>query len=84
MEINSNWTFKQLVYDYLKELRHEYDRVLCLFKCYEIKERIKYRQEIRDKIYNLNIEYWQKDRIWDYMNHDEIYKVLKEIASRYR
>ena len=84
MVINENWTFKQLVYDYIKKMRHEYDRGLCLFKCYEVKEKTQYIKECREKIFNLKIEYWQKERIWEYLNHDEIYAVLKDIASKYR
>ena len=83
MEIDENITFKKLVYK-LNKIRHEYDRVLCLFKCYEVKERIKYRKETRDKIFSLKIEYWQKERCWDYINHDEKLSVLKEIAKNYR
>ena len=83
MEIDNSITFKQLV-DRLEDLRHEYNRGLCLFKCYEVKERTKYRQQIRDLFYSLNIEYWQKDRIWDYMNYYEEIEVLQEIAARYK
>ena len=70
MEIDNNWTFRQ-INSKLKELRHEYDRVLCLFKCHDIKQRIQYRLETRNKIFALKIELWQKERIWDYMNHYE-------------
>ena len=84
MEINEDWTFRQLVYNHIKDLRHEYNRGLCLFKCYEIKEKILYIKECREKIFSLKIEYWQKERIWEYMNYDEIYKVLKDIAKNYK
>ena len=81
MEIEKDITFKQLV-NRLEELRHEYDRFLCLF--FDIKDRIKYRKETRDLFYSLNIEYWQKERIWDYMNYYEEIDVLKNIANKYK
>lgn len=83
MEIDKNISFKNLVNN-LEALRSEYYGSLCLFKCYQIKERSKYRKEIRDLFFSLNIEYWQKERIWDYMNYYEEIDVLQNIASKYK
>lgn len=78
MEINSNWTFKQLVL-HLKQIRYEYNRCLCLF--FERKHRINYIKSIRDTIYNLKLDYWQKERIWEFMNYDMSYTELKQVAG---
>lgn len=75
MYINENWKFRDLVYN-IKKVRHEYHRGLCLFKCYEIKEKTQYIKECRDKLYSLKMGYGQKERCWEYLNYDEIYKTL--------
>lgn len=81
MDINEKWTFRDLVYN-IKNIRHEFERGLCLFKCYEVKERSDYIQEFRNKIFSLKMGYGQKERCWEYINHDEIYKTLKEEVEK--
>lgn len=79
--INPNWTFKDVVNN-LKALRLKYEGVLASFSCYEIKDKINFKRNLRNSFYALDFEEWKKDKIWDYMNGFEVYEVLQNICSR--
>ena len=77
-----NLTFKKLVYK-AEAIKSNYNRVLSLFSCgFDIKQKVKYIKHTKDTIYTLNIERWQCDRIWDYMNDSIPYQELIDIANR--
>ena len=79
--INPEWTFKEVVNN-LKALKEEYKGILASFSCYEIKERVKFKRNLRNAFYSLNFDEWKKDKIWNYMNDFEFLYVLKGIANR--
>ena len=79
--VNPEWTFKEVVNN-LKALKEEYKGVLASFSCYEIKERVKFKRNLRNAFYSLNFDEWKKDKIWNYMNDFEFLYVLKGIANR--
>lgn len=79
--INPEWTFKEVVNN-LKTLKLEYEEILASFLCFQLKEKVKFKRNLRNSIYALNFEEWKKDKIWNYMNDFEFYYVLKGIANR--
>ena len=75
-------TFKELVIN-IEAMKHQYKRVLSLFSCgFDIKNKVRYIQNTKVKMYSLDIETWKIDRLWDYMNDYISYEELQEIANR--
>lgn len=81
LKINPNWTFKDIVNE-IKALKLEYEGVLASFSCYEIKDKIKFKRNLRNSFYALGFDEWKKDKLWNYMNGFEFFYVLKRIAER--
>lgn len=81
LNINQNWTFKEVV-DNLKSLRTDYEGILATFSYFNTHEKVEFRRKTRDKFYSLNLQEWEKDKIWSYMNGFEFLYVLKDIAKR--
>lgn len=69
MYINKDWKYREIL-EHAEALKTEYKDVLASFLWYEAKERTEYTKQIKDLIYSLNIEYWRKDKIWEYFNDD--------------
>lgn len=81
LNINSNWTFAEVV-DNLWTLRDEYDRLLTFFSYFDLHEKVLFMRKTRNAFYSLNFEYWKKDKIWNFMNHFEYYSTLKDMVKR--
>lgn len=81
MKINLFWDFGEAVAN-IRALKQEYYRVLASFSIYEIKEEVKYKQELRSKLYELDIFEWQKDKLWEYMNDDITFGMLLMLGNR--
>lgn len=81
LNINQNWTFKEVV-DNLKSLRTDYEGILATFSYFDLHDKVLFLKNTRDKFYSLNLQEWEKDKIWDYMNGFEFLYVLKGIVKR--
>lgn len=81
MKINLFWDFGEAV-EHIRALKREYYRVLASFSIYEIKEEVKYKHDLRSRIYELDIFEWQKDKLWEFMNGDVSYSVLLMLGNR--
>lgn len=81
LNINQNWTFKEVVNN-LKSLRTDYEGILATFSYFDLHEKVLFLKNTRDSFYSLNLQEWEKDKIWDYMNGFEFLYVLKDIAKR--
>lgn len=81
LEINPSWTFKETV-AHLKTLREQYEGILSSFYYLELPRLVEFKRNVRNSFYALNIEEYEKDKIWNYMNHFEYYYVLKGMADR--
>lgn len=78
--IDYNWTFKQVV-DNIEALKQDYLSFLDAFfrvKTSQPKLRIR---DYRNAIFNLKIEYWQKERIWEVLNDDFSIEELQRIVK---
>lgn len=76
IEINPDWNYKQML-SHLKTLRHDFEDALASFSSFELHEKVLFVYEIKNAIYSLNFEYWKKDRIWEYLNHDLSFAILQ-------
>jgi len=83
MKINLLWDFKEAV-DNIKAIKEHYVGLLSSFSIYEGKQRNIAQGEIRNQIYSLDILEWQKDKLWEFMNGDVPYSVLKSLGNRQR
>lgn len=81
LNINQNWTFKEVV-DNLKSLKADYEGILATFFYFDLHEKVLFLKKTRDKFYSLNLQEWEKDKVWEYMNGFEFLYVLKNIVSR--
>lgn len=82
LNINQNWTFKEVV-DNLKSLKTDYEGILATFSYFDLYEKVLFLKKTRDSFYSLlNLQEWEKDKIWDYMNGFEFLYVLKGIVAR--
>ena len=71
LNINQNWTFKEVV------------GILATFSYFDLYEKVLFLKKTRDSFYSLlNLQEWEKDKIWDYMNGFEFLYVLKGIVAR--
>lgn len=81
--VNPNWTFRELVSN-AKSLKQQYCFCLDFFSYDYTYEELKYKnsiiRETKRKIYDLNMEEWKKDRVWEYMNGYEFLSTLKVIV----
>ena len=81
--IDPSWTYKQTV-NKIKELKLQYQEVLCSFSLWETKEWANFIRSTRNKFYALNCLEWQKDIMWNYMNGHIPFYVIKRSASRFK
>ena len=79
--IDKRWNFKQAV-ENIKAVKDYYIGLLSSFSIYETKQKRMMIQETRNKLYELEILEWQKDKLWEYMNDDETLTTLIIIANR--
>lgn len=77
--ISPTWTFANVV-ENIKMIKLQFEEVLSSFSVYELKKEIKFRKELRDSIYALNMPEWKKDKLWEYINDFEIFETLKKLT----
>ena len=79
MDINPNWNVNELISN-IKALKKNFEVSLTSFSYFELKDRANYIRSIRDKFYELHIDQWKINLLWDYMNdyigYEEIQKIL--------
>ena len=83
MKIDILWSFTEAV-DKIRTLKQEYYDVLASFSIYEVKEETNYKHDVRKKIYSLKFAEWQKDKLWEFMNGDVPYSMLRALGNRQR
>ena len=70
MVINSSCNYKECLY-FISDVKNHYKGIMHSFSVYgkNQEQRNKIR-EIKKSIYDLNFEYWKKDKLWEYINND--------------
>ena len=81
--IDPNWTFRE-VFSNIRALKQIYKDTLRSFSYFDMKKVVDFKYSTRDKFYSLNIEEWQADRLWEYMNDFCPFECLIDIAIKIR
>ena len=78
--INPEWTFKEVV-ENIEVVKSKTWDIIASFSSFEIKKQVKFKQQLRKKIYSLKFEEWKKDRIleciYDYFEVEKIKEIAK-------
>lgn len=76
MIVNKNISYIELI-DNAKAIKSYYKGLLSSFSIYDIRSRNKAISDIKKELYQLNIKYYQVDKIWEYLNDDITYVELE-------
>ena len=79
--VNKNWTFEETVKN-IETLKSQYSDILASFSCYEIKDKVKFKRNLRDSFYSMNLKTWEIDKIWEYMNDYEELSTLIILSNK--
>ncbi len=60
--INPNSTFREIV-DNIEAIKSHVRDTIGSFSSFEMKQQLKFKQELRNQIYALKFELWKKERI---------------------
>ena len=80
-QLNQNWNFKECVNN-IKALKQQYASVLMSFSYFESRERGGIILDLRNNIYSLNIIYWQRNLLWDYLNDNLTFEQLERLVGK--
>jgi hypothetical protein len=78
--IDLNWNFKDVVNN-IEVIRTKTRGIIASFSSFEIKKQIKFKKQLRDKIYSFNFETWKKDRILECVYNYFDIKELKKMCD---
>lgn len=77
--IDENWNFKEAV-AHIEVLKKRVSFIDASFSCFNIKQRIQFKRELRRQIYALKFEEWKRDKILECIYGDfEIEKLERMI-----
>ena len=80
LNITGEETFKEMV-SKIMQIKRQYRNILSFFTTMELKEKVVFMQETRNKIYALKIESWKSDRLWEVINGDINYKEIRKLKN---
>ena len=70
LSLQENWKFKD-VKENIEALVTEFEGSLSPFSYFELKKRGYILHQIKEQVFNyLNIQYWQRERLWETLNGD--------------
>ena len=68
--LNPSWKFSD-IQDNIEAIKSQYEGVLSSFLCYEYKERGIALHNMKRQVFDYeNIQYWQRERLWEVLNGD--------------
>lgn len=76
--IDPDSTFKEIVSN-IEEIKFQVGDIIASFSSFEIKEQLKFKEELRNQIYALKFEIWKKERILEAIYDDFPIYNLKNI-----
>ena len=79
--VNKNWTFEEAVKN-IMTLKSQYCDILASFYCYEIKDKVNFKRNLRNSFYSMNLKVWEIDKLWEYMNDYEELSTLIILPSK--
>jgi hypothetical protein len=78
--INPEWTFEEFI-ENIEVVKSQTEGIIASFSSFEIKEQIKFKKHLRNKIYSLKFAEWKKDRIieciYGYFEINKIKQMIK-------
>ena len=78
--INPEWNFKEVV-ENIEVIKSKTWDIIASFSSFEIKKQVKFKRQLRNRIYSLNFEEWKKDRvvecIYDYFEIEKLQEMIK-------
>lgn len=78
--INPEWTFKEVV-ENIEVVKSRTEGIIASFSSFEIRKQIKFKRQLRNKIYSFKFEEWKKDRVlecvYDYFEIEKLKKMIK-------
>lgn len=78
INININWTFKELV-DNIEVIKSQVWDIIASFSYFDIKKEVDFKRRLRKTIYSLKFEEWRRDRILEYIYNDVELDVLRRL-----
>lgn len=70
LDLKPNWKFID-IQDNIEALISQYDGELMPFLCIHLKQKIERTHLLQQQVLNFsNIEYWQRERLWEVLNGD--------------
>lgn len=79
--INPMWDFVEVINN-IEAIKDTYEGLLSSFSIYEVKQKKAVIQSFRNDVYELKLLEWQKDKLWEYMNGDIPYFILKSLIRQ--
>lgn len=75
LSLQENWKFKD-VKENIEALVSEFEGLLSPFSYFELNKRIEKVHQLKKQIFNYNnIQYWERERLWETLNGD--YEIIK-------
>lgn len=81
--IDNTWTIQDILLN-IEVIKRDYLRLLTSFCYFDRKEKLNKLKDFKKQIYSLNIYTSQKDKIWCYLNNDELDEPLQYLIKGYR
>ena len=78
ININTNWTFKELV-ENIEVIKSQIWDIITSFSYFDIKKEVDFKRRLRKTIYSFKFEEWRRDRILEYIYNDVEFDVLKRL-----
>ena len=76
--IDLNWNFKEVVNN-IEVIRTKTRGIIASFSSFEVKNQLQFKRNLRNTIYSLKIQMWQKERMWEVLNDDFDIKNFKKL-----
>ena len=78
ININTNWTFKELV-ENIEVIKSQIWDIITSFSYFDIKKDVDFKRRLRKTIYSFKFEEWRRDRILEYIYNDVEFDVLRRL-----
>ena len=78
LNINTNWTFKELV-ENIEVIKSQIWDIITSFSYFDIKKEVDFKRRLRKTIYSFKFEEWRRDRILEYIYNDVEFDVLRRL-----
>lgn len=78
IEINVNWSFKEVVQN-IEVIKSQVWDIIASFSCFDLKKEVDFKRRLKRTIYAFKFEEWKKDKIIEYIYDDVELSALKRL-----